>query len=79
MIAVLSILITVSIRLDLWRTSLDAAIEVMKYREQSVALKVTLLWQKVEDANLFSKGEHPQFRWSQRWNKMEIVDRDSSE
>ncbi|KAI0107583.1 hypothetical protein GGR51DRAFT_548432 [Nemania sp. FL0031] len=29
---------------------------------------------KVTEAKLFSKGEHPQFRWSQRWKSMKIVD-----
>ncbi|KAK6338447.1 hypothetical protein TWF730_002507 [Orbilia blumenaviensis] len=28
----------------------------------------------VSDTTLFVKGEHPQFRWSQRWKSMEIVE-----
>jgi hypothetical protein len=32
---------------------------------------------KVPDIAVYSKGEHPQFIWSQRWKKMHIVDIDS--
>ncbi|KAI1131699.1 hypothetical protein F5Y10DRAFT_43917 [Nemania abortiva] len=29
---------------------------------------------KVTEAKLFAKGEHPQYRWSQRWKSMKIID-----
>ncbi|KAJ8130806.1 hypothetical protein O1611_g2822 [Lasiodiplodia mahajangana] len=29
---------------------------------------------KVTEAKLFAKGEHPQFRWSQRWKSMKPID-----